>query len=408
MEHKHKEAEAAYAELFDYTFENPPPGNLSTSGNDLRSSQRRKSSSTMMIASCCSRCCSEMRRRRREASPIPTYLPSFLVLIMIFVTIFVQKPWDTSSNVDIPRDSAILDVSVSNETMRFGFVSGNCHDDCAVRGVSFQGCPSDILNEQDFSSSVIDRIMPLLQKESSASFGTIFETDPNDKNRYVCNGLSASHSGTLIVDTRFPVHLYVRKSTSSNYAFLLTTQFQEHDAYALKVSSDLKYELDLTHDSNTNTNLPIFVSLFVILVCGILGTFRAFWLPAMTRVVVRVTRSGSQQTVKSVEDMAPIPIPSPATQERLNGGDLAIGAPWGPKDHNDTKQKGHRRGSDELFQSWSAIGGQDSDSKTEHGTCVFLCVSEHTTTIVELAYETRTNENLQVHLKAATPSRHPS
>ena len=25
MEHKHKEAEAAYAELFDYTFENPPP-----------------------------------------------------------------------------------------------------------------------------------------------------------------------------------------------------------------------------------------------------------------------------------------------------------------------------------------------------------------------------------------------
>ena len=164
MEHKHKEAEAAYAELFDYTFENPPPGNLRTS--EVRSSQRRKSSSTTMIASCCSRCCSEMRRRRREASPIPTYLPSFLVLIMIFVTIFVQKPWDSSSNVDIPRDSAILDVSVSNETMRFGFVSGNCHDHCAVRGVSFQGCPSDILNEQDFSSSVIDRIMPLLHKRN--------------------------------------------------------------------------------------------------------------------------------------------------------------------------------------------------------------------------------------------------
>ena len=293
-------------------------------------------------------------------------------MIMIFVTIFLQKPWDSSSDYDIPRDSAILDVGVRNEAMRFGFVSGNCHDDCAVRAVSFQGCPSDILNDQDFSSSVIDRIMPLLQNETLASFGTIFETDPNDKNRYVCNGLSPSHIGSLIVDTRFPVHLYARKASSSRYEFLLTTQFQEHDTYALKLSSDLQYELDLTHDSKTNTNLPIFISLFGILICGVLGTFRVFWLPAVTRVVVRVTRSGSQQTVKS-EDMVPIPIPSPATQERLNGGDLAIGAPWGPKDH-DTKQKTHRRGSDDLFQSWSAMGGsntQDSDIKTEHGTSSF-------------------------------------
>jgi len=355
---EHKHAEAQYAELFDFD-----PFSGENASSEQQQQQQDRTSSSKRSCTCIKRCCAAMRRRRREAPPVPIYLPTFVVILMMFVTISVQKPWESSSSGDeIPRDSALLRVvSEDDDVVRLGYVSGNCHDNCAVLGVSFEGCPPDLLNDDDLPSYVVDNIMPLLQNETIKSFGTGFQSDVNNKNRYVCNGLTSSHTGILVVDTRFPVDIYIKYSTSISYDFLFSTQFQEHNTYDLKLFSSSSYELNLTHDSNTNTNLPIFISLLVIGICCILGTFRAFWLPSITRFVVRVSRSGSQDTVKS-EDMMPIPLPSPATIERLNGGDLAIGAPWGPKNVvHDTKRK-HRRGSDDLFQSWSG-----NDTKTDVG-----------------------------------------